>query len=271
MDTEHRTTSGAASVDRRSPETVFGLLSDESRLRILQALGETPDDPVPFARLHRRSGVDDSGRFNYHLGKLRGTFVRRTDAGYELTYAGRQVIGAMYAGIYTTNATVEALPVGGNCPVCDGDLVAAYEGETARIDCAECGEFRNAFSFPPGSLDQFGRVQRFGSASGRATSGASLRPAGFGYVQGPVSSAEAGLVERPINDALAGDARIRGSLVYTDDQPPSTAGNPFTGRRGHDPAGGALGLRLPRLTADTTSVRPPDTGVERSAGVHNFG
>lgn len=125
----------------------------------VQALGETPDDPVPFARLRRRSEVDDSGRFNYHPGKLRGTFVRRTDAGYELTYAGRQVIGAIYAGIYTANATVEALPVDGNRPVCDGDLVAAYEGETARIDCAECGEFRNAFSFPPGSLDQFGREE----------------------------------------------------------------------------------------------------------------
>jgi hypothetical protein len=155
MSGEYDTGSGAVTVERRSPEAVFGLLGDESRLRILQALGETPDEPVPFSELHRRSEVDDSGRFNYHLGKLRGTFVRRADDGYELTYAGRQVIGAMYAGIYTANATVETIPVDGACPVCGGDLAAAYAEETARVDCTECEDFYNEFAFPPGSLDQF--------------------------------------------------------------------------------------------------------------------
>jgi hypothetical protein len=155
MSGEYDTGSGAVTVERRSPEAVFGLLGDDSRLRILQALGETPDEPVPFSELHRRSEVDDSGRFNYHLGKLRGTFVRRTDDGYELTYAGRQVIGAMYAGVYTANATVETIPVDGACPVCGGDLAAAYAEETARVDCTECEDFYNEFAFPPGSLDQF--------------------------------------------------------------------------------------------------------------------
>jgi hypothetical protein len=155
MSNEYDTGSGAVSVERRSPEAVFGLLGDESRLRILQALGETPDESIPFAELHRRSEVDDSGRFNYHLGKLRGTFVRRTEDGYELTYAGRQVIGAMYAGIYTTNATVEAIPAEESCPVCGGDLVAEYAEETTSIYCTACEDFRNDFGFPPGSLDQF--------------------------------------------------------------------------------------------------------------------
>jgi hypothetical protein len=159
MSGEYDTGSGAVTVERRSPEAVFGLLGDESRLRILQALGETPDEPVPFSELHRRSEVDDSGRFNYHLGKLRGTFVRRTDDGYELTYAGRQVIGAMHAGVYTANARVETIPVDGACPVCGGDLVAAYAEETARVDCTECEDFRNDFAFPPGSLDQFDREE----------------------------------------------------------------------------------------------------------------
>jgi hypothetical protein len=159
MSSDYDTGSDTVTVERRSPEAVFGLLGDESRLRILQALGETPDEPVPFAELHRRSGVDDSGRFNYHLGKLRGTFVRRTDDGYELTYAGRQVIGAMHAGVYTANATVEAIPVEGGCPVCGGDLVAQYAVETARVDCTECEGFRNDFAYPPGSLDQFDREE----------------------------------------------------------------------------------------------------------------
>lgn len=155
MSSEYTTGSGAVFVEGRSPDAVFGLLGDESRLQILQTLGETPDEPIPFAELHRRSEVDDSGRFNYHLGKLRGTFVRRTDDGYELTYAGRQIIGAIYAGLYTANATVEAIPIEGNCPVCGGGLVAEYAEETASVDCTACEYFHNDFGFPPGSLDQF--------------------------------------------------------------------------------------------------------------------
>lgn len=75
--------------------------------------------------------------------------------GYELTYAGQQVLGAMYTGIYNANATVEDIPVEGGCPACGGDLVAGYAERTARVDCTECDAFRNEFSFPPESLDQF--------------------------------------------------------------------------------------------------------------------
>jgi hypothetical protein len=144
-------------VERQSPEAAFALLGDETRVGILQALGETPDEPVPFAELQGRVGMRDSGGFNYHLGKLRGTFVRRTDEGYELTYAGRQVVGAIYAGTYTANATADPIPVEGECPVCGGGLLAEYAEETARMSCAECEEWRNEFGFPPGSLDQFSR------------------------------------------------------------------------------------------------------------------
>jgi ribosomal protein S27AE len=150
---------GGVTVERQSPEAAFALLGDETRVGILQALGETPDEPVPFAELQGRVGMRDSGGFNYHLGKLRGSFVRRTDEGYELTYAGRQVVGAIYAGTYTANATVEAIPVEGECPVCGGGLVAGYAEETARMNCTECEEWHNEFGFPPGSLDQFSREE----------------------------------------------------------------------------------------------------------------
>ncbi|MEF8867773.1 MAG: helix-turn-helix domain-containing protein [Haloarculaceae archaeon] len=146
-------------VERQSPEAAFALLGDETRVGIIRALGETPDEPMPFAELQRRVGIRDSGGFNYHLRKLRGSFVRRVDGGYELTYAGRQVVGAIYAGTYTANATVDAIPVEGECPVCGSDLVAEYAEETARIRCTGCEEWRNEFGFPPGSLDQFSRQE----------------------------------------------------------------------------------------------------------------
>ncbi|MEF8840026.1 MAG: helix-turn-helix domain-containing protein [Haloarculaceae archaeon] len=144
-------------VERGSPDAAFALLGDETRVGILQALGETPDEPVPFAELRGRVGMRDSGGFNYHLGKLRGSFVRRTEDGYELTHAGRQIVGAIFAGTYTANATVDAIRVDGECPVCGADLVAEYAEETALIRCTECDQWHNEFGFPPGSLDQFER------------------------------------------------------------------------------------------------------------------
>jgi len=153
----HDTPTGGIAVQRRSPEAVFALLGDDIRVAILRALGETPDEAVPFAELRARADVADSGQFNYHLGKLRGAFVRKTDAGYELTYAGRQVVGAMYAGTYTATASVDTVTVDGDCPLCGGAVVARYAEEHALLDCTDCGEWHNEFPFPPGSLDQFER------------------------------------------------------------------------------------------------------------------
>jgi hypothetical protein len=163
------------SVERQSPEAVFALLGDDIRMGIVRALGETPDEVVGFAELRERVGVRDSGQFNYHLGKLRGSFVRKTDdparddgsrgsvggstGGYELTYAGRQVIGAMHAGTYTANATVEPFPVDGTCPLCESAVVASYADETATVECTACDEWENTLGFPPGSLDQFEREE----------------------------------------------------------------------------------------------------------------
>jgi hypothetical protein len=147
--------SGGDAIERRSPESAFALLGDDTRIDILQALGETPDAAQSFSDLRERVGVADSGQFNYHLRKLVGSFVAKTDDGYELTYAGRQVVGAMYAGTYTANARIEGVEIDGECPLCAGALEASYANETATMACTSCDDWRNEFSFPPGSLEQF--------------------------------------------------------------------------------------------------------------------
>jgi hypothetical protein len=157
--TERSGEADGITVERRSPRAVFALLGDDTRVGILEALGATPDESVPFAELHRRVGIRDSGQFNYHLGKLRGSFVRRTDDGYELTHAGRQIVGAMHAGTYTANATVDPIPTGADCPICGGRVVASYAAETARVSCDSCAAWHNAFAFPPGVLDQYRREE----------------------------------------------------------------------------------------------------------------
>lgn len=73
--------------------SVFGLLSDETRIRIVAALyhewHRSPDDPcLTFSSLYDRVGGDDSGQFNYHLRRLRDGLVDQREDGYTLTPLG---------------------------------------------------------------------------------------------------------------------------------------------------------------------------------------
>ena len=147
----------AVSVERRPPGEVFGLLSNELRVEILQALGDARE-PLSFSALREAVGVRDSGQFNYHLGKLVGHFVIHDADGYRLSLAGEQVYGAILSGAYTAAASVPPFEFEGPCPMCGHDvLLAAYADEMATISCPDCGDWRNEFPFPPGTLDQFDR------------------------------------------------------------------------------------------------------------------
>ncbi|NHN46014.1 helix-turn-helix domain-containing protein [Halostella sp. JP-L12] len=141
--------------DIRSPEEAFSLLANETRFGILRALWDAEDDALSFSELRERSGVSDSGQFNYHLGKLVGAFVRETEGGYALRYAGYQAIGAVLAGAYTRETTVDPVPVDGACPECGGPLEASYREERARIGCANCGAAITEYDVPPGIVDAY--------------------------------------------------------------------------------------------------------------------
>lgn len=145
------------SVERRSPEETFELIANEVRVEILDALGENPNGALSFSELYDRVEIDDTGNFNYHLKKLCGSFVRHAD-GYELTYAGRRIVGAIHAGTYTANATVEPTEIGWDCQLCGGEMVVGYRDERARFRCLDC-ERGAEFPFPPGALDQFARSE----------------------------------------------------------------------------------------------------------------
>jgi hypothetical protein len=143
--------------DHRSPEDAFALLGSDLRLRIVRALSEV-DEPLTFSALRERVEERDSGRFNYHLGKLDGWFVTRTDAGYRLTYAGRQVVGAVIAGTYNSAVTIDVIPLEDPCPECgDGRLEIDIESELVVVVCRSCEDWRLQFPFPPGTVSQFDR------------------------------------------------------------------------------------------------------------------
>jgi DNA-directed RNA polymerase subunit RPC12/RpoP len=119
-------------------EDAFAAVADELRVRILRELWDA-DDPLAFSELRDRVDVRDSGRFNYHLGELRGRFVERGEDGYALRFAGRKLVGALYSGVYTEDVgRIGPQPVEGSCVNCGSALEAVYEDEHGKIDCTDC-------------------------------------------------------------------------------------------------------------------------------------
>lgn len=140
--------------DRISPEDAFTLLGNETRIDIIRALGEMSDESVSFSTLRDRANVADSGQFNYHLGKLVGSFVARTEEdGYELTYAGKQVNGAIFSGTYNQRSTSRTFDLDSTCTICDSALSAEYERERVTIRCPACDDQISTFGFPPGAFE----------------------------------------------------------------------------------------------------------------------
>mgnify|MGYP006896978699 CR=1 FL=1 len=50
-----------------------------------------------FSELRRQTGVDDNGKFSYHISKLIPHFVRQTDDGYRLSGAGKRIARTVIA------------------------------------------------------------------------------------------------------------------------------------------------------------------------------
>lgn len=138
--------------DAVSAEEAFRLLGEETRMAILRAVWESPDGPVPFSEIRERVGNPDSGKFNYHLNKLRGHFLSAGEDGYRLTGAGREVVRAVLAGTVTRRPSTEPAPIDARCADCGGELLARYDDHVA-IACGDCGATAMWNEFPPAGLD----------------------------------------------------------------------------------------------------------------------
>lgn len=139
-----------------SPEEVFALLGNETRMQILHALWEAYDpiaeeSAVSFSELYDAAEVDDSGQFNYHLDKLRGTYVRRTDAGYEFNPVGLKLVQSVIAGA-GQEISFEPVAIDVNCRLCSGDTYLAYEAGKVLHVCADCDGHFDDPAYPDGTL-----------------------------------------------------------------------------------------------------------------------
>jgi hypothetical protein len=134
------------------PADAFGLVANETRLSILEALWTAEGETVRFSELREAVGMRDSAQFNYHLDKLTDQFVRKCEDGYELRHAGEKVVQAVLAGSFTEHPTIDPIDVGDACVQCGADLQATYADEQLSIQCPECGYGHGEYAFPPGGL-----------------------------------------------------------------------------------------------------------------------
>jgi hypothetical protein len=137
-------------VEHLTPEESFERLASEIRLRTIRTLDE--GGPLAHADLRERVGVDDPGQFNYHLRKLDGQFVREGENGYDLTAAGRRVVGAVLSGGYTSDLRGETVPADADCLRCGGPMETHLEDDGVYLACRDCDLRLNDVDIPPAVL-----------------------------------------------------------------------------------------------------------------------
>jgi DNA-binding transcriptional ArsR family regulator len=134
----------ANTVGERTVEA-FALLGNETRLAILLALWEAVDpvppasDPaLPFSTLRKRVGMRHGEQFNYHLDKLVGQFVRKTEAGYTLTPSAERVLATIWAGELTGTSSFADEQVDAPCMLCGTSTVVDYSDGVLTQRCPGC-------------------------------------------------------------------------------------------------------------------------------------
>ncbi|MFC4358456.1 transcriptional regulator [Halobium salinum] len=136
-----------ADVDRESAADAMGSLADADRIAILLALrnGRTRR----FADLQSAAGFEDSGRFNYHLDRLLGRFVAKTDGGYRLRAAGAKAVDLVTDERFGEPPEPVTLDLDADCPSCGARLRARYAEENVEVACIDCSTLVHYGYLPP--------------------------------------------------------------------------------------------------------------------------
>lgn len=141
------------------PREAFSLLGHDLRLDILLALLEgwagAHTEPQRYSDLMRAVGEEDSGKFNYHLDRLRGAYLSKVDGGYVPTAGATALYRAVLAHRPTEAPDETTLDPGVTCPDCGEQLVATHEREFFTVRCRSCegvaGEF--TYTLPTNALE----------------------------------------------------------------------------------------------------------------------
>ncbi len=146
--------------DAAGKNEAFKLLSDGTRLELLQALWDAydPENPEPmrFSDLREQVQINDSGQVHYHLDKITDHFVRQTEEGYELRESGKRIVRMLLSGTALADPEIEPVEIDESCPYCGGQTLFSYRDGWRYLECTEC-DVRCVPSFPPGviSMSEF--------------------------------------------------------------------------------------------------------------------
>jgi len=140
-----------------SPDEAFAVLGDETRLQILQTLGEA-DKPLAFSALFDRIEYDDSSNFGYHLDKLVDHFVRKADEGYHLQQAGRRVVESVLSGAVTDDPVLAPSEIDRPCPFCSSPIEVGFQQERVEMHCTECPGLRGHAESDENRFDEYGTL-----------------------------------------------------------------------------------------------------------------
>jgi hypothetical protein len=160
--------------ERVDEMAALALVADETRARILRALGDATVEReglprLSYTELREETGIRDSGRFNYHLSKLEGWWVRKRPDGYKLNGPGQQVYDALVSGSFTADAAPEPAKLADRCPYCHRRLTALYTTNDVRllVVCDWCCFAGLNVQFPPNALASYGDPEALVDAGAR--------------------------------------------------------------------------------------------------------
>ncbi|RDI69836.1 ArsR/SmtB family transcription factor [Halopelagius longus] len=134
-----RADESAAGTDESVDADPFSVLSNETRLRILDTLYEQTNatglaDGCSYSTLRTRAAVADKGNFNYHLDVLRNGFVEKAGDEYRLTFSGFETAKMLRASAWRSHESRGPVEIARSSPLVDGDpLVATYEDSLVRV------------------------------------------------------------------------------------------------------------------------------------------
>lgn len=161
-----------------SPDDAFSILGNETRLEILLELAEEVGDGLPFSELRKRVGVEDSGRFNYHLDKLSDGFIDKKDGTYRIRPSGLAVVSAVHAGTYGEDVGEHTAESPWACPECERQLRIRYEDDLLFLECEE-HDVMLGYPTPPGAYSGRSLEELADVVSKRTISGVNLARQGI--------------------------------------------------------------------------------------------
>lgn len=135
-------------LDGLSPDEAFAILGNDIRLEIIRVLwredaahefddGADSVETLSYSELQTKVDIDDNGRFNYHLSQLAPHFIRRTNGGYRLSGAGKQIARTVLAVSGTDHVDLST-ELNVDCPLCGAKVAATYQDQWLRVRCTEC-------------------------------------------------------------------------------------------------------------------------------------